>query len=324
MNRSSKKLHVIVAILIFVMAAIFLCYGIYMISCSLEYIRTYMEISTISFEDALQYVVSSAASYIGFAIVMAIGGFIVFSLRNTHFAMSRQHRQEDGIEDREEYLKADEEYLEDRECNGNDDEANEMEIAKVSEDAITDETEGKADEPPSTDVRLQQEAFSQQENIPQQENSPQQENFSEKENPEENSSDLIHTREFSLPQKQAIKYEEVMIPQETPSAPQPAAEAADTEKKSSSASSSKDTGDAAKEKEEDLRGRIQASLQTPQQTSGSSAQATDRSSRPTATPVKQQTTSLPQENKQQESDSGRNTNLHLDTDSWLKDFFADK
>ena len=76
MNQSSKKSHIIVAVILFVIAVIFLCYGIYMIDYSLEYIRTYMEISTISFEDALQYVVSSSASYIGFAIVIAVGGFI--------------------------------------------------------------------------------------------------------------------------------------------------------------------------------------------------------------------------------------------------------
>ena len=102
MNQSSKKSHIIVAVILFVIAVIFLCYGIYMIDYSLEYIRTYMEISTISFEDALQYVVSSSASYIGFAIVIAIGGFIVFSLRKTHYVTFGHHNGYDDGNDEEE------------------------------------------------------------------------------------------------------------------------------------------------------------------------------------------------------------------------------
>ena len=83
MRQNSRKSNIVIAIILFLLAAAFLCYGIYMVSYSMDYIQSYMKISTISFEDALQYVISSSSSYIGFAILMFAGGFITFSLRKT-------------------------------------------------------------------------------------------------------------------------------------------------------------------------------------------------------------------------------------------------
>ena len=81
MNYRSKKSNIIVAIILFIIAAAFLCYGIYMIGYSLDYIETYEKISTIASEDALQYVISSSGSYIGFAVLIFACGFIILSLR---------------------------------------------------------------------------------------------------------------------------------------------------------------------------------------------------------------------------------------------------
>lgn len=81
MINKSKKSNLVIAIVLFMIAAVFLAYGIYMVDYSIDYVQTYMEISTISPDTAFQYVVSSSAIYIGFAIVIFIGGTIIFLLR---------------------------------------------------------------------------------------------------------------------------------------------------------------------------------------------------------------------------------------------------
>lgn len=85
MMYKSKKSNLIVAIILFLIAAIFLVYGIYMVNYSIDYIRTYQEISTISPDNAFQYVVTSSAIYFGFAIVIFIGGMIIFSTRKVYY-----------------------------------------------------------------------------------------------------------------------------------------------------------------------------------------------------------------------------------------------
>ena len=85
MMYKSKKSNLIIAIILFLVAAIFLVYGIYIVNYSIDYIHTYMEISTISPDNAFQYVVTSSAVYFGFAIVIFIGGMIIFSTRKVYY-----------------------------------------------------------------------------------------------------------------------------------------------------------------------------------------------------------------------------------------------
>lgn len=99
MKYGSKKSNIVIAILLFIIAAVFFCYGIYMVNYSMEYIRMYMNISTITFEDALQYVISSSSSYIGFAILMFAGGFIIFSLRKRYPAAAAISDDSDNDDD---------------------------------------------------------------------------------------------------------------------------------------------------------------------------------------------------------------------------------
>lgn len=106
MKYGSKKSNIVIAILLFIIAAVFFCYGIYMVNYSMEYIRMYMNISTITFEDALQYVISSSSSYIGFAILMFAGGFIIFSLRKRYpaaAAITDDDSDNDDSDDHDEY-----------------------------------------------------------------------------------------------------------------------------------------------------------------------------------------------------------------------------
>lgn len=76
----SKKSNVVIAVILFLIAAVFLVYGIYMVSYSIDYIRSYMEISTITPVNAFQYVVTSSATYFGFAVTIFAGGFIILSM----------------------------------------------------------------------------------------------------------------------------------------------------------------------------------------------------------------------------------------------------
>lgn len=100
MINKSKKSNLVIAIILFVIAAIFLAYGIYMVAYSIDYVQTYMEISTISPATAFQYVVSSSATYIGFAIVIFIGGIIIFLLRNPRNTIHETKESEkDAVED---------------------------------------------------------------------------------------------------------------------------------------------------------------------------------------------------------------------------------
>ncbi len=299
MNQSSKKSHIIVAVILFVIAVIFLCYGIYMIDYSLEYIRTYMEISTISFEDALQYVVSSSASYIGFAIVIDIGGFIVFSLRKTHYVTFGHHNGYDDGNDEEEVDEAEEEV---KEIEAVKEDFEEEEVKEIKGDEESSENGGDVTENESgaalmPDIAAPGEKGKQPEGPEEKEKQPE-----EKEAPEK---DLVHTREFSFPKKPAITYEEVMIPQEASSAPR------DAEKDHEEAAGN-DT----------IR---QEKSQAPQQADGSAAQANRQASQKAAATARPQTGD--QDDKPQQNKSGQNgqvSNAHLDTDSWLKDFFADK
>ena len=299
MNQSSKKSHIIVAVILFVIAVIFLCYGIYMIDYSLEYIRTYMEISTISFEDALQYVVSSSASYIGFAIVIAIGGFIVFSLRKTHYVTFGHHNGYDDGNDEEEVDEAEEEV---KEIEAVKEDFEEEEVKEIKGDEESSENGGDVTENESgaalmPDIAAPGEKGKQPEGPEEKEKQPE-----EKEAPEK---DLVHTREFSFPKKPAITYEEVMIPQEASSAPRDA----ETDHEEAAGN---DT----------IR---QEKSQAPQQADGSAAQANRQASQKAAATARPQTGD--QDDKPQQNKSGQNgqvSNAHLDTDSWLKDFFADK
>lgn len=302
MNQSSKKSHIIVAVILFVIAVIFLCYGIYMIDYSLEYIRTYMEISTISFEDALQYVVSSSASYIGFAIVIAIGGFIVFSLRKTHYVTFGHHNGYDDENDEEEVDEAEEEVKEIEAVKEDVEEEEVKEVKEVKGDEESSENGGDVTENESgaalmPDIAAPGEKGKQPEGPEEKEKQPE-----EKEAPEK---DLVHIREFSFPKKPAITYEEVMIPQEASSAPRDA-------KKDHEEAAGNDT----------IR---QEKSQAPQQADGSAAQANRQASQKAAATARSQTGD--QDDKPQQNKSGQNgqvSNAHLDTDSWLKDFFADK
>ena len=299
MNQSSKKSHIIVAVILFVIAVIFLCYGIYMIDYSLEYIRTYMEISTISFEDALQYVVSSSASYIGFAIVIAIGGFIVFSLRKTHYVTFGHHNGYDDGNDEEEVDEAEEEV---KEIEAVKEDVEEEEVKEIKGDEESSENGGDVTENESgaalmPDIAAPGEKGKQPEGPEEKEKQPEEKEASEK--------DLVHTREFSFPKKPAITYEEVMIPQEASSAPRDA-------KKDHEEAAGNDT----------IR---QEKSQAPQQADGSAAQANRQASQKAAATARSQTGD--QDDKPQQNKSGQNgqvSNAHLDTDSWLKDFFADK
>lgn len=84
MKHISKKLSSVIITILFVIAAMFFVYGIYMIYYSINHIHTYMNISTISSTSAFQYVVTSSAVYFGFAVVISTGAFILIVLKKIY------------------------------------------------------------------------------------------------------------------------------------------------------------------------------------------------------------------------------------------------
>ena len=84
MINKSRRSNFVIAIILFVIAAAFLIYGIYMLCYSIDYIEAYKEISTISPESSFQYVVSSSATYFGFAAVIFAGGMLLLSSRKSY------------------------------------------------------------------------------------------------------------------------------------------------------------------------------------------------------------------------------------------------
>ena len=84
MINKSRRSNFVIAIILFVIAAAFLIYGIYMLCYSIDYIEEYKEISTISPESSFQYVVSSSATYFGFAAVIFAGGMLLLSSRKSY------------------------------------------------------------------------------------------------------------------------------------------------------------------------------------------------------------------------------------------------
>lgn len=79
-----NKVFTVIIVFIFLIAAAFLAAGIYITSCSLNYIRTYMEISTISPDNAFRYILESSASYFGFAVLIFSSGLILVRLTENH------------------------------------------------------------------------------------------------------------------------------------------------------------------------------------------------------------------------------------------------
>lgn len=73
-KNSSVKINPITVILC-LLALIFLGYGIYMVFDSIEYVNSYSN-SSVTAENAMQYIVTSTMAYFGFSVTFFIGAYI--------------------------------------------------------------------------------------------------------------------------------------------------------------------------------------------------------------------------------------------------------
>lgn len=71
-----------VSVICFILAVIFFLYGIYMVLYSVDYIRSYESTGLINTQNALQYVITSSASYFGFAFLLFAAGYAIRMLKN--------------------------------------------------------------------------------------------------------------------------------------------------------------------------------------------------------------------------------------------------
>lgn len=81
MKKQPGKFSIIVIIALYILSAAFLIYGIYMVQYSVEYVQAYQSSSSVGFENALQYVVTSTMAYFGFALLLFSGATILLKLQ---------------------------------------------------------------------------------------------------------------------------------------------------------------------------------------------------------------------------------------------------
>lgn len=86
MKSKSKKPNLGVIVILYLLAALFLVYGIYRVYCSIEYVLTYDSNAAVSTANILQYVVSDSAMYFGFAIIIFAAAYLMQSMRKLQLA----------------------------------------------------------------------------------------------------------------------------------------------------------------------------------------------------------------------------------------------
>ena len=89
MKKKNKTRVSILALLCYLLALAFLLYGIYMINYSIDYVDNYENVDMIDTETMIQYVITSSASYLGFAVLFLASGCILWNLKNMHPKLER-------------------------------------------------------------------------------------------------------------------------------------------------------------------------------------------------------------------------------------------
>lgn len=88
MKTKPEKKTSAVSVICFILAGIFFLYGIYMVLYSVDYIRSYESTGLINTQNALQYVITSSASYFGFAFLLFAAGYAIRMLKKMQPAYS--------------------------------------------------------------------------------------------------------------------------------------------------------------------------------------------------------------------------------------------
>lgn len=77
---NTKKNNSILPVILYVLAALFMLYGVYMIYSSIVYVQDYSSFGNVTATNIIQYVVSSCASYIGFGVLFFVSAKILTQL----------------------------------------------------------------------------------------------------------------------------------------------------------------------------------------------------------------------------------------------------
>lgn len=87
MKKTQKKKTGVLSVLCYILAALFLLYGIYMVIYAIDYIQSYESTGLIDIQNVIQYVVTSSASYLGFAVLLFAAGSIIRMLKSMQPAL---------------------------------------------------------------------------------------------------------------------------------------------------------------------------------------------------------------------------------------------
>ena len=106
MKKTQTKKTSILSVLCYILAALFFLYGVYMLIYSIDYIQSYESTGLIDTQNVIQYVVTSSASYLGFAVLLFAAGSVIRMLKNMQPALIGTITETEEVEETEEAEKA--------------------------------------------------------------------------------------------------------------------------------------------------------------------------------------------------------------------------
>lgn len=102
MKKTQTKKTSILSVLCYILAALFFLYGVYMLIYSIDYIQSYESTGLIDTQNVIQYVVTSSASYLGFAVLLFAAGSVIRMLKNMQPALIGTITETEEVEETEE------------------------------------------------------------------------------------------------------------------------------------------------------------------------------------------------------------------------------
>ena len=101
MKKTQTKKTSILSVLCYILAALFFLYGVYMLIYSIDYIQSYESTGLIDTQNVIQYVVTSSASYLGFAVLLFAAGSVIRMLKNMQPALIGTITEPEEVEETE-------------------------------------------------------------------------------------------------------------------------------------------------------------------------------------------------------------------------------
>ena len=102
MKKTQTKKTSILSVLCYILAALFFLYGVYMLIYSIDYIQSYESTGLIDTQNVIQYVVTSSASYLGFAVLLFAAGSVIRMLKNMQPALIGTITETEEVEETKE------------------------------------------------------------------------------------------------------------------------------------------------------------------------------------------------------------------------------